>query len=748
MVRRALAAVALGAVMLGGGCSRDERRPPVRSTPDAATLAPAIAGLPGVVDPWRWPRARGASARERAIEDIGPWEPVDPTAPRSALVNANGHHWTRLVDLPWARDVVVDVKDEPVDLDGDGKADVRVNRRVAAPGGILANPDLFGLVRTPDDPRGRVGRVSASTGVLGLREAIDAEGRPTGMIGMTCWLCHGGVHPDDGTVVYGMAGVRFDYGLLLATSSLLDDDRVLDLDGDGRADAPAEVARRSPLARIDDGRALELAAAGARLDRDGDGRVTAGEFRRALGFPPGQTTRARLLLAGPGRQDLTAEFGLDLGVPGLHSVRHPGVARLRQRPGGVFNPVSVPPLFRVAGLVVQNWSASEDSTRPWLERLSPLTGGATPWLPADGDRALARRALLLDLRNLGTLGLQQDSYPALAWSDALRGRARLPEEAMLAIPALYALPEVRALAEEADGKLRRPALDPAQVARGRALFTERIVGVIANRQVIPHPAPPGPAGPALAPLDPTRALDARLEVRCADCHSAAPLERMVAVSTAGGAAEGAPPLGRCSHCHLGHGGPAPARAAAAAARRASAPSAEVAACVACHARHRAFGPVSYSSGWVLPFDADGDGNAQGDEAGDARAGGIGTEPLLAFDVPRAERPGGRLGVVVPVLADARRPGAGPVGQVVTTGVAWVRVAPLVGVFATAPYLHNGSVPTLEALLDPAARRPAQFSIAAWEMDARVPGNGNRGHEFGTHLRADEKRDLVAFLRSL
>src|SRR6185369_4177634 len=136
---------------------------------------------------------------------------------------------------------------------------------------------------------------------------------------------------------------------------------------------------------------------------------------------------------------------------------------------------------------------------------------------------------------------------------------------------------------------------------------------------------------------------------------------------------------------------------AAQARRAPAP-AEVAACTGCHAQHPAFGPVAYSSGLLLPFDSDGDGNAQDDERDDARAGGIGTEALLSFDVPRAQRP---FTVELSVIGDPRH--AGPVTQQ-PSGVAWVRVAPLVGVFATGPYLHNGSVPTLQALLDPPARR--------------------------------------------
>src|SRR6185312_14177271 len=192
----------------------------------AAPAPPPAAGpealLADVVDPWSWSRGP-ASARQRALEDIGPFErarPGDPTAP---LVNTNADYWTRLVGLAWDRDVDLDLEGEPVDLDGDGRPDTTVTRHVHARGGVLANPELFGLTRTPDDPRGRVGRVSVSTGVLGLREPLGPDGRPTGQIGMTCWLCHGEANPAGGAVVLGLPGARFDYGLLLATTAVLDD---------------------------------------------------------------------------------------------------------------------------------------------------------------------------------------------------------------------------------------------------------------------------------------------------------------------------------------------------------------------------------------------------------------------------------------------------------------------------------------------------------------------------------------------
>ena len=95
--------------------------------------------------------------------------------------------------------------------------------------------------------------------------------------------------------------------------------------------------------------------------------------------------------------------------------------------------------------------------------------------------------------------------------------------------------------------------------------------------------------------------------------------------------------------------------------------------------------------------------------------------------------------------------------------------PLDGVWARAPYLHNGSVPTLLDLLEDPANRPKQFargydvydqqkvgfvydtSAARAEgsfYDTTIPGNGNGGHLWGTTLPNDQKRDLVEFMKTL
>ncbi|MBK1662427.1 hypothetical protein CKO45_30060 [Paracraurococcus ruber] len=93
-----------------------------------------------------------------------------------------------------------------------------------------------------------------------------------------------------------------------------------------------------------------------------------------------------------------------------------------------------------------------------------------------------------------------------------------------------------------------------------------------------------------------------------------------------------------------------------------------------------------------------------------------------------------------------------------------------GIWAAAPYLHNGSVPTLEDLLKPAAERPAEFAVGpAYDAaavglartqpgsgfllrttgcEARNSGNSRCGHEFGTTLSPAEKRALLEYLKTL
>jgi hypothetical protein len=95
---------------------------------------------------------------------------------------------------------------------------------------------------------------------------------------------------------------------------------------------------------------------------------------------------------------------------------------------------------------------------------------------------------------------------------------------------------------------------------------------------------------------------------------------------------------------------------------------------------------------------------------------------------------------------------------------------LAGIWAAAPYLHNGSVPTLAELLKPAADRVASFQVGprydivnvglaaqqtrfntttdTTDCAARNSGNSRCGHEFGAQLSPLEKQALLEYLKTL
>ena len=95
--------------------------------------------------------------------------------------------------------------------------------------------------------------------------------------------------------------------------------------------------------------------------------------------------------------------------------------------------------------------------------------------------------------------------------------------------------------------------------------------------------------------------------------------------------------------------------------------------------------------------------------------------------------------------------------------------PIDGIWLRGPYLHNGSVPSLRALLMPEADRPKLFyrgydvidpvnvgfvtdgpeaAKVGFRVDTSIPGNGNGGHRYGTGLTAAQKDDLLEFLKTL
>ncbi len=99
-----------------------------------------------------------------------------------------------------------------------------------------------------------------------------------------------------------------------------------------------------------------------------------------------------------------------------------------------------------------------------------------------------------------------------------------------------------------------------------------------------------------------------------------------------------------------------------------------------------------------------------------------------------------------------------------------------GIWATPPYLHNGSVPNLFALLSPVAERPTVFYLGnkyydpvklglntdplkgATEFRTDLPGNSNAGHEFndrpkgngviGRKLSEEERYQIIEYLKTL
>ncbi|MFM9835993.1 MAG: di-heme-cytochrome C peroxidase [Methylophilaceae bacterium] len=103
-----------------------------------------------------------------------------------------------------------------------------------------------------------------------------------------------------------------------------------------------------------------------------------------------------------------------------------------------------------------------------------------------------------------------------------------------------------------------------------------------------------------------------------------------------------------------------------------------------------------------------------------------------------------------------------------------KARPLNGVWSSAPFLHNGSVPNLYQLLLPAKDRVKQFNLGSLEFDTKnvgfdmapvkeyflfdttLPGNSNAGHEYGTGagynklpmLTEQERWALIEYLKTI
>ena len=136
---------------------------------------------------------------------------------------------------------------------------------------------------------------------------------------------------------------------------------------------------------------------------------------------------------------------------------------------------------------------------------------------------------------------------------------------------------------------------------------------------------------------------------------------------------------------------------------------------------------------------------------------VGTDPRRADAFTDAEAQ--RLNAFLARLeAPGYRPPSTP--GLRATGGYWAPT--LAGVWARAPYLHNGSVRTLAELLGEPAQRAATFRRGTarydtarlgyldegpYVLDTRTPGNSSGGHTAGADLPGEAKRDLLEYLKT-
>ena len=157
------------------------------------------------------------------------------------------------------------------------------------------------------------------------------------------------------------------------------------------------------------------------------------------------------------------------------------------------------------------------------------------------------------------------------------------------------------------------------------------------------------------------------------------------------------------------------------------------------------------------------------------------EPVFARDCGQCHAPGGlKTGQVIPIrtLGTDRNRLDSMTAETVARfnsldGYAWryshfrktrgYVAAPLDGIWARAPYLHNGSVRTLAQLLQPPDRRAASFrrgsprydpaamgfaDAGPGVLDTAEPGNAASGHLWGTALADGERTALIEYLKTL
>lgn len=148
---------------------------------------------------------------------------------------------------------------------------------------------------------------------------------------------------------------------------------------------------------------------------------------------------------------------------------------------------------------------------------------------------------------------------------------------------------------------------------------------------------------------------------------------------------------------------------------------------------------------------------------------VGTDP--AYAVSASQQGDGVLAYYFEFFNESWMGTHGDAGRLARTETPTYAVPPLEGIWATAPYFHNGSVPTLEAVLNPALRQTiyrrsfnpndydferlgypstpvAQKGEDTSVYDTTRLGYRNTGHTFAAGLSDGERRDLLEYLKTL
>jgi hypothetical protein len=137
---------------------------------------------------------------------------------------------------------------------------------------------------------------------------------------------------------------------------------------------------------------------------------------------------------------------------------------------------------------------------------------------------------------------------------------------------------------------------------------------------------------------------------------------------------------------------------------------------------------------------------------------IGTDPQRArlFTPVQADR-------FNAFLAQLEIPGYAPGPEPGLRSTQRYQAPSLQGAWARSPYLHNGAVRTMQELLTAPAARAKTFRRGSrvydaqqmgytddgpYVLDTARPGSSNAGHDYGTELSAQQKRELIEYLKTL